>query len=128
MANNLKLIGKVAQFPDDTKAVTALSFLNEIRANPKHIWYVVIEDQQNELKTVKYNRSVDLNLIEYTDGLKKYYLEKFKDSDNIIEQLNNITVTGEADFAVIKNIPNISIEEKTLISIIASDLIKLLSK
>ena len=128
MANNeLNVIGKVAKFPNDTKAITALSFLSEIRANPKHIWYVLVEDQQNELKMVKYNRSLDLNLIQYTESLKLYYLETIKDKE-IVEQINNISVVGEAEFAIIKNIPNITFEGKTLISKIASDLIKLLSK
>jgi hypothetical protein len=77
---------------------------------------------------VKYNRSKGVNLLEYTEQLKNYYIEKYKNEPVVLEMLNNIIVEGENDFSVIKNIPLILLENgQTLISKITTDLIKLLA-
>jgi hypothetical protein len=126
--NNVELRGKVAKFPKNTKAVKALQFLEQVKINPNKLWYIVIEDQENQLKAVKYNRSKGVNLLEYTAELKSIYYKKYKGSTDITEALNMITVEGEEDFSVIRNIPEIVLENgQTLIAKIASDLINLLA-
>ena len=128
MENNIELTGKVAMFPKNTKAVKALKFLESVKVNPNKLWYIVIEDQGTDLKMVKYNRSKGVNLLEYTEQLKNYYIEKYKNEPVVLEMLNNIIVEGENDFSVIKNIPLILLENgQTLISKITTDLIKLLA-
>lgn len=128
MENNIELTGKVARFPKNTKAVKALQFLESVKVNPNKLWYIVIEDQGTDLKMVKYNRSKGVNLLEYTEQLKNYYIEKYKNEPVVLEMLNNIIVEGENDFSVIKNIPLILLENgQTLISKITTDLIKLLA-
>jgi len=128
MENNVELRGKIAKFPKNTKAVKALQFLEHVKVNPNKLWYIVIEDQDNQLKMVKYNRAKGVNLLEYTSELKSVYYHKYKDNNDIIEALNKITVEGENDFSIIKNIPMIILENgQTLISKISSDLINLLS-
>lgn len=126
--NNVELTGKIAKFPKNTKAVKALRFLENIRVNPKKLWYIIIEDQDTNLKLVKYNRNNNVDLNEYTMKLKKYYIEKYKLDEQILEQIKFINVVSEDDFSLIKNIPKIMIGEKTLISVITNDLIKLLSE
>lgn len=126
--NNVELTGKIAKFPKNTKAVKALSFLENIKVNPKKLWYIIIEDQATDLKLVKYNRNNNINLNEYTTKLKKYYMEKFKDENTLLKKIKSINVISEQDFSLIKNIPNVMIGEKTLISVITNDLIKLLSE
>lgn len=127
--NNIELTGKVVKFPKNTKAVKALQFLENVKVNPNKIWYIIIEDQGTDLKMVKYNRTLGVNLLEYTTNLKKYYITQFSDKQEILEMFKNIIVEGENDFSVIKNIPKIILENnQTLISKIASDLIKLLAK
>lgn len=126
--NKVKLTGKIAQFPKNTKACKALQFLENIRVNPKKLWYIIVEDQDTNLKLVKYNRNNDIDLLEYTVELKKYYKNKYKDDPNILERINSINVEAEKDFSLIKNIPEIHLDNKSLISIITNDLIKLLSK
>lgn len=129
MEENINLNGKVAKFPKNTKAVKALQFLEHVKVNPNKLWYILIEDQGTELKTVKYNRSKGVNLIEYTNALKKYYLNEYKNDEKMSESINNIIVEGEKDFSLIKNIPLITLENgQTLISKITTDLIKLLDK
>lgn len=119
--------GKVVRFPKNTKAVTALQQLEKIKVNPKKIWYLIIENQDNELKTVKYNRNNNINLLDYTNSLKNLYLQNCKDSF-LIEQIEQMIVVGEADFSIIKNIPSIRFkDDQTLLSKITSDLIKLLA-
>jgi len=126
--NNVELRGKIAKFPKNTKAVKALQFLEHVKINPNKLWYIVIEDQDNQLKMVKYNRSKGVNLLEYTAELKTVYYHKYKDSADIIEALDKIVVEGEDDFSIIKNIPMIILENgQTLISKISSDLINLLA-
>lgn len=126
--NNVELNGKIAKFPKNTKAVKALQFLEKIKVNPNKLWYIVIEDQDNQLKTVKYNRAQGVNLLEYTNELKNVYHAKYKNNIEITEALNNMTVVGENDYSIIKNIPLILLESgQTLISKITSDLINLLA-
>lgn len=132
MENNEKIsvTGKIAKFPKNTKAFTALKYLEQIKINPNKIWYIIIENQENELKLVKYNRSKGVDLLEYTLDLKNFYRKKYKNEPSIISLIENIEVTGEQDFSVIKNIPNIMVDEDkklVLLSKIASDLIKLLA-
>jgi len=127
MEENINLTGKVAKFPKNTKAVKALQFLEHVKVNPNKLWYILIEDQGTELKTVKYNRSKGVNLIDYTNALKAYYLKEYASNEQMIESINNIIVEGENDFSLIKNIPLITLENgQTLISKITTDLIKLL--
>lgn len=129
MEENINLNGKIAKFPKNTKAVKALQFLEHVKVNPNKLWYILIEDQGTELKTVKYNRSKGVNLLEYTNALKIYYLNEYKDDEKMSESINNIIVEGEKDFSLIKNIPLITLENgQTLISKITTDLIKLLDK
>jgi hypothetical protein len=127
--NNIELTGKIVKFPSDTKAVNALKFLESVKVNPSKLWYIIIEDQGTDLKMVKYNRSMGVNLFEYTKAIKEFYLDLYKDKNDVFEKLNNIIVEGENEFSIIKNIPTITLENnQTLISKITSDLIKLLSK
>ena len=126
--NNVELSGKIAKFPKNTKAVRALKFLEQVKVNPNKLWYIIIEDQDNNLKMVKYNRSNGVNLLNYTTELKTVYYHKYKDNKEIIEALNNMNVEGENDFSIIKNIPLIILENgQTLISKIMTDLINLLA-
>lgn len=128
MENNVELRGKIAKFPKNTKAVKALQFLEQIKINPNKLWYIVIEDQDSQLKMVKYNRSKGVNLLEYTAELKSVYYHKYKDNTEITNALDKIVVEGENDFSIIKNIPMILLENgQTLISKISSDLINLLA-
>lgn len=125
----IKLTGKVAKFPNNTKAVKALKFLENVKVNPKKLWYIIIEDQGTDLKMVKYNRHSDLNLLEYTNELKQIYVNHYSETPEILEALNKITVEGELDFSIIKNIPNVTLEGgQTLLSKISTDLIKLLAE
>ncbi len=126
--NNIKLTGKIAKFPNNTKAVKALKFLENVRVNPKKLWYIIIEDQGTDLKMVKYNRHSDVNLLEYTTELKEIYIKHYVNVPEILEALHKISVEGELDFSIIKNIPNVTLENgQSLISKISSDLIKLLA-
>lgn len=126
--NNVELNGKIAKFPKNTKATKALKFLEQVKVNPNKLWYIIIEDQDNNLKMVKYNRANNINLLDYTTSLKNTYYDMYKNNNEIIEALNNINVEGETDFSIIKNIPLIILENnQTLISKIMTDLINLLA-
>ncbi len=132
MENNekIRVTGKIAKFPKNTKASIALKYLEKIKVNPNKIWYIIVENQDTELKLVKYNRSKGVDLLDYTLDLKNFYRKKYKNESNMVELIEAIEVTGEQDFSIIKNIPNIIIDETnklSLLSKITSDLIKLLA-
>jgi hypothetical protein len=126
--NNVELSGKIAKFPKNTKAVKALQFLESVKINPAKLWYIIIEDQGTDLKMIKYNRSKGVNLLDYTVQLKEHYKSLYVNESVIIDLLDGMVVEGETDFSVIKNIPLLLLENgQTLISKMASDLIKLLA-
>lgn len=128
--NEIALTGKIAKFPKNVKAFTALQYLEKIRVNPNKIWYIIVENQGNELKLVKYNRAKGVDLLEYTLDLKNHYRVRYKNEQHVLDAIDKITVMGEQDFSVIKNIPVLVIDESTgltLLSKITSDLIKLLA-
>lgn len=125
----IKINGKVIKFPNNTKAVKALKFLENVKVNPKKHWYIIIEDQETDLKMVKYNRHEGVNLLEYTNDLKQHYVKSFANQPTILEAIKAIELEGENDFTIIKNIPNIILENnQTLISKISADLINLLAE
>jgi len=125
--NNIEFLGKTVKFPKNSKAVKALQFLEHIKVNPNKMWYILIEDQGTELKTVKYNRSKGVNLLTYTNLLKEEYIKVYSNDSILSEKISQMYVEGESDFSLIKNIPEIVLENgQTLISKITTDLIKLL--
>lgn len=126
----VNLTGKIAKFPKNTKAYDALKFLEKVKINPNKIWYIIVENQDSELKLVKYNRAKGVDLLEYTLELKNHYRIKYKNDNCMLSKIENIEVIGEHDFSIIKNIPNIIIDDingLNLLSKITSDLIKLLA-
>lgn len=129
MENKIKITGKVAKFPKNTRADHALIMMETIKINPNKIWYILIESQDNVLKTVKYNQKNKLDLYMYTETLKQTYMKVFND-ETVLEKINNIEVFGENDFSVMKNIPTDVILEngQTLLAKITSDLMLILNE
>jgi hypothetical protein len=125
--NHVYFYGKIAKFPKNTKAHNAHAFLENIKIPRNKIWYLIVEQQENELQMVKYNRVEGVNLIDFVNELKKYYLDLYKGNDEMCEKINNIFVFGENKFSIIKNIPRIEVDGKQLITKITEDLITLLA-
>ena len=88
----------------------------------------MIEKQENELQMVKYNNKEGVNLAQFVNELKTYYISKYKGNEEVCEQINNISIGGNDKFTTITNIPLIQVNGKKIISRITEDLIKLLSK
>jgi len=124
----VKLYGKVAKFPKRTKASKAYNFLENVKISKNSIWYILIEKQDNELQMVKYNNKKGFDMDKFVLELKSFYLNKYKSNKEVSRMIESIEVSGAKEFSVIKNIPNVEIEGKKLISKITEDLIKLLSK
>lgn len=120
--DNIKLLGKVAKMPKNTKASSAYTFLERIKISKQKLWYILIEKQDNELQMIKYNNRKGVNLKVFVDNLKAYYSH----NDMLKEHIEKLEVVGEDKFSIIKNIPDVEIDGKKLISILAEDLIKLL--
>jgi hypothetical protein len=124
----VKLYGKVAKFPKRTKASKAYNFLENVKISKNSIWYILIEKQDNELQMVKYNNKKGFDMDKFVLELKSFYLNKYKSNKEVSRMIESIEVSGAKEFSAIKNIPNVEIEGKKLISKITEDLIKLLSK
>ena len=122
------LHGKVARFPKDTKASKALNFLENVKISKSNIWYLLIEKMDNELQMVKYNQKEGVNLIQFVNELKKYYITKYSNRKDLVKLFESIELVGEDKFSSIKNIPNLIIDGKTVVSKITEDLTRLLSK
>lgn len=120
--NNIHFYGKVARMPKNAKASQSYGFLEKIKISKQKLWYILIEKQNDELQMIKYNNKKGVNLKLFVDNLKNYY----DHNEEIKEHINNLEIIGEDKFSIIKNIPDIEIDGKKLITIIAEDLIKLL--
>jgi hypothetical protein len=125
---NVEFYGKVAKFPKKVKASNAYNFLEKVKISKNSIWYILVEKQDNELQMVKYNYQKGVDLANFVNELKGFYLSKYQKDSNISKLIENITVGGNDKFSVIQNIPQIEVEGRKMVSRITEDLIKLLSK
>lgn len=120
--------GKVVQLPKGTKAAASYNYLESVKVPKSSVWYIMIEKQDNELQMLKYNYKKGVNLSHFITELKSYYITKYGNTDEIIEQINSIAVDGDKNYSMVKNIPPINIDGKKMISKLTEDLIHLLSK
>jgi len=124
----VKFYGKVAKFPDKTKASKALNFLENIKISKNSIWYILVEKQNNELQMLKYNNKQGVDMARFVNELKSYYIGKYKGDEKVCDLINEIKIHGAKEFSAIQNIPNIVVEDdKKMITKITEDLIRLLS-
>ncbi len=121
---DVNFYGKVAKFPKNTKAQNAYNFLENIKVSKKQLWYILIEKDDNGLQVIKYNNKLGFNLYDFITELKKYYAQ----DEEISPYIEQLKIDGEDKFSVIKDVPDVVIGGKKLISILANDLIKLLYK
>jgi len=124
----VEFYGKIAKFPKNTKASKAYNFLENVKCSKSSIWYFIIEKQDNELQMVKYNQKMGVNLTQFVNELKSYYINKYASRPDLIKIFEKMEVVGEDKFSVIKNIPNLMVDNKKVITKITEDLTKLLSK
>lgn len=125
---DVDFIGKIAKFPKNAKASQAYAFLENIKINKNKTWYMVIEKQDNELQLIKYNVKAGVNLEKFTNDLKTFYLERFAGQPKLAQIIEKLQVVGEEKFVTIRNIPNVDLAGKKLISRLTEDLIQLLGK
>ena len=124
----VNFIGKVAKFPKNAKASKAYSFLEKVKISKKSIWYILVEKQDDELQMVKYNQSEGVDINNFVLELKEYYTQKWSNNQKVLSLLENISIDGNDKFSVIKNIPQVEVDGKKMVTKITEDLIKLLAK
>lgn len=128
MESNVEFIGKIAKLPKGVKASKAYNFLENVKVSKSSIWYLMIEKQDNELQMVKYNYKKGVDLGQFVNDLKSYYVTKYKNNKAMIKMIENIQVDGNDKYSWIKNIPMVEVDGKKMISKITEDLVRLLSK
>ena len=129
---DIKLYGKIAKFPKNTKASKAFSFLENIKINKNKLWYFIIEKEialkdnntYEELQVIKYNNKQGVNCQKFIETLRDYYANK----PEIYKYVESLQIDGDENFSIIRNIQNVDIGDKKLISILMEDIIKLLYK
>ena len=126
--NDVKFFGKVATFPKGVKASKGYNFLENIKVSKSSIWYLLIEKQDDQLQMVKYNHKKGVDLSKFVSELKSYYIEKNKMNPKICESILSIDIDGNDKYSWIKNIPQVEVDGKKMVTRITEDLIKLLSK
>ena len=125
MSNNeVRFIGKVAKFPKNIKASSAYNYLENIKVSKKKLWYILAEKDDDGLMVVKYNNKLGFNLFDFINELKEYY----KQDDEISKYIDDLIIEGREEFSVIKNVPDVEINGKKLLTILMRDLLKLLYK
>ena len=124
----VKTYGKIAKFPNGVKASKALNFLENVKISKKSIWYIVIEQQSDELQLLKYNFKEGVDINKFVNELKSYYISKNKTNKLLCEAISKIGVDGNDKYSRITNIAKVKVDEKLLITKITEDLIRLLSK
>jgi hypothetical protein len=125
--SKVETIGKVARFPRNVKASKAYNFLENVKVSKKSIWYIMVEQQSEELQLIKYNYKEGVDLNKFVNELKSYYINKHKDNKSICELVSKIDIDGNDKYSKITNIPKIKIDDKLMITKITEDLIRLLS-
>jgi hypothetical protein len=125
---DIKIIGRIAKFPNNVQTHKAYSFMENIKIAKNKVWYIIVQKQNDQLQMVKYNLVEGVNLKQFVDKLKDFYIEKYNTNEELKSALEKLEVVGEDKFSIIKNIEPIMIEDKLLISKITEDLIILLSK
>jgi len=120
---NVHFYGKVAKMPKNTKASSSINFLEKIKISKQKLWYVIIEKEElSELQTIKYNNRVGVNLKDFSEALRKHY----QHNELMKEHIDKLIIDGNDKFSMIRNIPNVEINGKKLMTILMEDLIKLL--
>jgi hypothetical protein len=102
--------------------------LENVKISKKSIWYIVVEQQSDELQLVKYNYNEGVDLSKFVNELKSYYITKNRGNRAICEAVSKIGIDGNDKYSKITNISKIKIDGKLLITKVTEDLIKLLSK
>ena len=129
MNDDVNLYGKIAKFPKNVKASKAFNFLENIHMPKKKLWYFIIEkeviekdNKVEEIQVIKYNNKQGVDCKKFVNELKKYYSK----NPDISKYIKNLVIDGNDKFSIIRNIPDVKINEKKLITILMEDLIKLL--
>lgn len=120
--NNITFFGKIAKLPRNSTPKKAVDFLEKIKISKQRLWYLIVEKQDNELQMIKYNNKLNVNLKIFVENLKDYYIN----DKELSMYINLLEIEGDEKFSTIKNIPDVMIGDKKLITIITEDLIKLL--
>jgi hypothetical protein len=127
--DKVKFFNKVAKFPKNVKAKNAYNFLENIKISKKKLWYFIIErdnvseSQNSDLLVLKYNTLEGLDCSLFLNKLKEYYQQ----NEDFINIINNLIIEGNEKFSIIRNIPNVTINNIKVITIISEHVIKLLN-
>jgi len=116
-------IGKTVKFPDNYKPSQSYKLLENQSISKDKLHYIVSKQHNNSLAIIKYNESANKNLIKFVNQVIEYY----KKDNSLKILMEQIVIEGSDKWAVLKNIPDQKLANKTkLIDILVNDLTKLL--
>ena len=115
--------GKFVICPSDVKISEYYKKLIDDDVDKNITLYIIKEQSNNTLAIIKYNTETPINLEEFTKSLLSHY----RKNENLSKLFSDITITGDKNTSLIKDIPNIKLSSnKLVIDILKEDLIKLL--
>jgi hypothetical protein len=113
------LVGKVANFPKNSKPSESFKKLNENSVSVENVKFIVSKQGETSLCVFKYNRDNKINLKEFSKSLNEHY----KKNPKLSKLLETVEIEGNETFSIIKNLP-----DEKFTDLVCNDLIKLLSK
>ena len=125
---NVEIYGRVAKLPKNTVASKGLKTMENLKLSKASVWYLMIEKNDDQLQMIKFNLNEGFDLNEFTNELKTYYIKKFAKIPKLVKLIENIVIDADTKYSWIKNIPQITVDGKKMISVITEDLIKILAK
>lgn len=122
---NLLFYDSVVKFPSLFKPSETIKLLESNNIDKNKLHYIIIEQKDNSLLVMKYNSSLNMNINEFVNSLISFY----KKNENLEKYFKDININGTYAYSIIKNIPDVKLNENLkLIDIINNDIIKLLRK
>jgi len=120
--NQFNLNGKIATMPSTIKPSTSIVLLENNNISKDKLHYIISKQTQNTLVLLKYNEKAEIKVTEFVKTLVSYYMR----NEQLINDFKQIVIEGTEHFTILKNIPNITLENKKLIDILNENIINLL--
>lgn len=126
---NIEIRGNVLKF-QDIPVQTAYNFLENVGNLPRsRSWYIMVERKGDCLQLARYQPHKGVDLEETGKQIKEYYLQIIPESNaDLRERIGAMKVKGNDKFIFIDGIPECSINDTPLISMLVEDLVTLLNK
>ena len=114
--------GKIVSMGSSIKPSVSIVMLENKNVSKDKLHYIISKPTKETLVVLKYNENAEIKLTEFMNSLLNFY----KTNDKIKKEFEKINIDGTEQFSIIKDIPDISFNNKKIIDILNENIIKLL--